>query len=350
LNQQVTEQVSAVSSFALSDAIKKADFSGCAATVVGYGNIGKQHVKALRALGVGQIRVCSRSAGPLEELDGVAGVSVLPGGIEGLDCDPAPNELGIVATPTEMLVPAARRLASLGFRRILIEKPVSLWSEEIVGLATDFEQQGIDAICGYNRATYPSFHEIKYRTLNEGGITSCTYSFTELIKPDWVERYPAGELARWGVSNSLNPISMAHGLIGMPKTWGCHRSGSLPWHKNGSVFVGSGISESGIPFAYHADWGSQGRWSVEVHTSASSYRLCPLERVQRKTDALSEWENVEISVCHPGVKEGLAEEIGAMLSPDIRRIVPLFSLAESASLTGYGEEVFGYETRLEARS
>ena len=32
------------------------DFSICGATVVGYGNTGKQYVKALRALGVQHIR------------------------------------------------------------------------------------------------------------------------------------------------------------------------------------------------------------------------------------------------------------------------------------------------------
>ena len=74
--------------------------------------------------------------------------------------------------------------------------------------------------------------------------------------------------------------------------------------------------------------------------------MCPLETVVRQTDALLGWEDVEVAACYPEIKVGLAEEIAAMLNPEIRETIPLFSLAESASLTRYGEDVFGYETRL----
>ena len=129
-------------------------------------------------------------------------------------------------------------------------------------------------MCAYNRVAYPSFLEAYARASHEGGITSCTYTFTEMIKQDWPERFKPDELARWGIANSLHVMSMAHALIGLPQSWTGHQCGALPWHPAGSVFVGSGISKLGIPFSYHADWGSTGRWSVEVHTAVSSYRLC----------------------------------------------------------------------------
>ena len=55
-------------SCALTEAIEAADFGNCAVTVVGYGYMGREYVKAVRALGIRRIRVCSRSAEPMAEL------------------------------------------------------------------------------------------------------------------------------------------------------------------------------------------------------------------------------------------------------------------------------------------
>ena len=330
------------SSADLANAIAAIDFSNHAATVIGYGNMGKEYVKALRALGVGHIRVCSRSAGPLEALTGAPGVECHEGGFQRLTCNPQVDELCIVATPVDTLVDAAKHGGNLGFRRLLIEKPVSLWSKDIKQLAEKLRCQGVDAVCAYNRVAYPSFIETDARASNEGGITSCSYTFTEMIKPDWAERFAAGELARWGISNSLHVMSMAHGLIGLPESCSSNRSGSLPWHTTGSVFVGSGVSQRGIPFSYHADWGSPSRWSIEVHTSASSYRLCPMEQLLTKTSALADWEDIPLTAFDPEVKPGFAEQVAAMLDDGIKGLLPLVSLQEAALMTEWGEQIFGY--------
>ncbi len=320
--------------------ISATDFSNRAATVVGYGNMGKQYVKALQALGVHHIRVCSRSAEPLQELQGTE-VEVIAGGFEQLRDVRQANELAIIATPTALLIRAAKHLVSLGFRRLLIEKPVSLWSNEIETLAQQFEQYDVQATVAYNRVAYPSFNEIKARVTQEGGVTSCTYNFTEIIGSNWAERFPPEELARWGIANSLHVIGMAHGLIGLPKTWYGHKSGALTWHPAGAVFVGSGVSTQDIPFNYHADWGSTGRWSVEVHTAVSSYRLCPLEQVYRRTAPLQDWEHVPVEVYAPDVKVGFVEQVAFSLMDDKQpNLLP--SLRETVAITRYAEQIFGY--------
>ena len=332
-----------MTSASLKAAISRCDFSERKATVIGYGSMGKHHVQGLEALGIQRIRVCSRSQNSLDQLKDNADVETLSGGFRQLDCNPEPGELGIVSTPRADLAPAARHLARLGFRHILIEKPVSLWSTEVRGLAKDLESQGVDAVCAYNRVAYPSLIEARAAARAEGGITSCRYTFTEMIKDDWPERFSPEEMARLGVSNSLHVMSMAHGLIGMPSSWTGHRSGGLSWHPTGAVFVGSGISEEGIPFAYHADWGSKGRWSVEFHTRESAYLLCPLEGLFQKTSATGRWDEVQLASYAPSVKAGIVEQIAAMLTPEIRGIVPLVALEQAAAYTGYGEEIFGYE-------
>lgn len=331
-----------VSSAELATRIATIDFSGCAATVVGYGNIGREYVKALGALGVKQIRVCSRSASPLRELESLLGVETVAGGFEYLQCKPRPEELGIVAVPTLSLIAAAEWLVSLGFRHLLIEKPVALSSQEIENLGEKLGGSDVKAKVAYNRVAYPAFLEVRSQAAKEGGVTSCTYAFTEWIRPHWFQRFSAEELARWGVANSLHVISMAHGLIGMPTKWSGYRSGGLTWHPAGSVFVGSGISELGIPFSYHADWGSTGRWSVEVHTRISSYRLCPLEKVLRRTSATSDWEEIPLVTFAPHVKVGFVEQAAAMLDPALKAGIPLVSLRKASELARFAGNIFGY--------
>lgn len=324
-------------------ALAGTDFSGCSATVVGYGKMGREYVKALRALKVRRIRVCSRSPERMRDLEGVEGISLFPGGYEKFLSSPVtPEEPAILAVPVADLCEAARRLARIGYRKMLIEKPVSLRSEEIEALEDTLSRSGVEAAVAYNRTAYPSLLEARFRARQEGGITSCFYTFTEFIHQIDLKRYAAEELRRWGIANSLHVIGMAHRLIGLPRVWRGHRSGGLEWHPSGSVFVGSGLSEEGIPFGYHADWGSTGRWSVELHTAGASYRLMPLERLQRKASARADWEPVPVPALDPGTKAGFVEEVAAMLDEGIGGQIPPVRLKEAAALTRYGEQLFGY--------
>lgn len=334
---------SALSSAELADKIRAADYSDASATVVGYGYMGKEYVKALRFLGVRNIHVCSLAAEPLAELEGIPGVRILAGGYQCLTDTATPNELGIVATPIADLIGAASQLLNQGFRKLLIEKPISLKSAEIQALVDTAESHGADIACAYNRVAYPSFHDALFQAQQDGGITSCHYTFTEFVRRIDLGKYSMEELTRWGTANSLHVLSMAHGLIGLPGHWKGFRQGAMPWHPSGAVFVGSGISTQNIPFSYHADWGSTGRWSVELHTAKSSYQLCPLEQVSRRTSATGGWESLVVSAVAPNVKVGILEEVAAMLLEPDARPLELPSLSETAELTRYAEQVFGYE-------
>lgn len=327
----------------LAKSIAAADFSNCAATVIGYGFMGKEYVKSLRALGFGKIRVYSRSVEPLEELRDVDGVEAIAGGLAIMERPAQTGELGIIATPYALLVPAAQKLTALGFRRLLIEKPVSLQSSEIKLLVDEMELRGVEAFCAFNRTAYPAFYEVGARVKREGGITSCNYEFTEMIKPDWPERFPAEELTRWGIANSMHVISMVHGLIGLPENWQAFRAGagSVSWHPSGSVFVGAGVSERHIPFSYHADWGSTGRWAVEVHTRESSYRLCPLETVQCRTEPLGDWVEIPLGKSDANIKPGILEQVAA-LTGKLRIPSHSWSLSDCERLTSFAEDIFGY--------
>jgi len=294
--------------------------------------MGRQFVLALQRLGVSSIRVCTR---------GDKGLS----GYEQWEGEALPGEAVILALPIEHLVAAGMFFAKRGFRRMLIEKPVSLWASEIERLGEFLEVHNVVAVCGYNRVAYPAFAEVRARTVSEGGITSCNYAFTEMVSRIRTQNFQQAELERWGIANSLHVMSMAHGLIGMAENWHGTRSGNaVSWHPAGSVFVGSGMTDQAVPFTYQADWGSTGRWWVEINTPVSGYRLCPLEEVRRRAASMGEWELIPVDSFAPEVKAGFVEQVAALLHDGVREIVPTVSVRRAFELARFAEQVMGYTT------
>jgi len=117
----------------------------------------------------------------------------------------------------------------------------------------------------------------------------------------------------------------------------------LDWHPSGSIFVGSGISNQNIPFSYHGDWTSSGRWGIEVMTRKNAYRLIPLEDLFVCKKGSVKWEKVHFQRSFPEAKPGLAEEIALMLSTDKSDPLDLPSLKNAAQLNKFAEKIFGYK-------
>lgn len=324
--------------------LRAKNFRERAVTVFGYGNMGKEYVKALQALGVGQIRVVSLSPEPLLPLANQPGVHTQAVDYHTFQGRFETNELAIVALPIADLIPSAHRLVELGCRNLLIEKPISLYSTEIEKLNAYLKRSGIQSACAYNRAAYPALLEAASRIAQEGGITSCTYTFTEFVNRLNLSLYTSADLERWGIANSLHVMSLAHRLIGLPRTWQAYRQGEIPWHPSGAVFVGSGVSDQNVPFTYHADWGSTGRWSVEIHSRQASYRLCPLEKLFVRKTATGDWEEIVLESFASDVKTGFVEQVASCLDTDIATRLPLWSLLDTVRLTAFAENLFGYSS------
>ncbi len=85
-----------MSSERVAELISTVDFSSRPITLVGFGYMGRHFLDALKALGVGRIRICPRSDHAIPEDPGK--VQVVSGGFERLSQDAEPGELGIVST------------------------------------------------------------------------------------------------------------------------------------------------------------------------------------------------------------------------------------------------------------
>jgi len=306
--------------------------------LIGSGYMANQYSNALFKMGIHDVTIIGNSKNKVHKICKKFGYTPLYGGFEKNLPNLNSKDLTIVATPIPILVSATKLALISGQKNILIEKPGDLHYKPIISL--EKKSRGKKIRLGYNRLFYPSFQKLLELVKKDGGITSCTFSFTEWIHKINFNLYPKSVLSRWGISNSLHVISMAMKLIGMPKKINCYQKNPLSWHKSGSIFTGSGISNIGIPFSYHSDWNSAGRWGIDIMTRKNSYRLMPLEQLYKCKNGSISWEKIVLKNTISNTKEGIVEELFSML--DNKPKFDLVTLQEGSSYIKLAEKIFNY--------
>ena len=249
--------------------------------LIGAGPMARSYAAVLKAQSV-DFQVIGRGTASADAFEQATGVSVLRGGLDAaLDEFPVPQQ-AIVAVGVEHLAPLAHRLISAGCRRILLEKPGSLYPAELEAVHAVAKANGANVWVAYNRRFYASVQKLRQLSALDGGITSAVFEFTE-----WSHRLidlkePLEVKQHWLLANSSHVIDLVFHLIGLPAEghWECWHSGSLDWHSAAARFHGSGVSEREIPFSYHADWEAPGRWGLELLTRQNRYLLRPMEELQ----------------------------------------------------------------------
>ncbi|WP_315855671.1 Gfo/Idh/MocA family oxidoreductase [Synechococcus lacustris] len=249
--------------------------------LIGAGPMAQDYANVLQAMSV-PFRVIGRSSSSAVAFQQATGISVKAGGLEtALTAMPAPDQ-AVVAVGVEQLATAAQQLISAGCRRILLEKPGALTLSELQGLYNTSEAKGAQVWIAYNRRFYASVRKLRDLVLTDGGITSAVFEFTEWSHLLRDLQTAPGVKEHWLLANSTHVIDLAFDFIGLPAAgqWHAWYSGSLKWHPASARFHGSGFSDRGIPFAYHADWEAPGRWGVELLTRHNRYLLSPMESLQ----------------------------------------------------------------------
>ena len=322
--------------------ISSLNFEKKSVFLIGAGYMGTHFAKALHEMNIRNVSIYSRKPEKSEKLSKLYGFSHFSGSLNtclekiGSDID-----LTIIATPIEHLIPIAKKCIDFGHQNILIEKPGSLFYSELLALDRTLTSQRVRI--GYNRLVYPNLHKLKKLIESEGGISSCNFTFTEFVDSIDFKKENQDSYTRWGISNSLHIISMVFDLIGLPTEYLFYQSGSLKWHPSGSVFVGSGISKNKIPFSFHADWGSSGRWGIQIMTKHNAYRLISLEELFVCPVGSMKWRSLPFKKSYPEIKQGISEEISLMLYADMEKKIPLVTLKHAASFNQMAEKILGYD-------
>ena len=247
--------------------------------LIGAGAMAQDYAKVLSHLGQ-EYLVVGRNAASAERFAEVTGVAVRQGGVTSALKECCAPEQAIVAVGIDKLSSVATELIEAGVRSILMEKPGGLNYKEICRLQQKASEYDAEVFIAYNRRYYASTQAAREMIFADGGAVSCVFEFTE-----WPQVIMSMEMSddikdRWFLANSTHVVDLAFHLCGFPKDWRAWRSGKLEWHNSGARFCGSGITDLGVLFSYHADWEAPGRWGLEVLTRKRRFIFRPMERLQ----------------------------------------------------------------------
>lgn len=316
--------------------------------VVGAGKMGLAHLQALAALKPDALAgwaPSERRRGATESV----GAEFYHGPLDAALDTFQPTHV-VVASPVETLTPISLHLIAAGVRHLLVEKPLALNGAEGATLAAAVKASGAHLHIGYNRRFYSSIRTAQ-RLIAEVGeeIGSVVFEFNEVLLD---AAGPVGHAPsvreRWLLANSLHVIDSALFPVGHPDPlrsfFAC--SGALPWHPAGSVFVGSGLTFGGTPFAYHANWAAPGRWGFEWMTPSVRYIFRPLEKLTVMRRGSFNLEDIPLDdELDRRFKPGVYLQNRAFLFGG-DEAAGLVSLEHALSLVRLGEAMGGYAGRL----
>jgi predicted dehydrogenase len=209
------------------------------------------------------------------------GISVKTGSLsKWISQTPEKPTAAIVAVNVNKLAETTSQLLNYGVKKILLEKPGGVNNKEILELNDKSLKLNGEIHIAYNRRFYASTLAAQEIIMNDGGVSSFNFEFTEWSHIIENIGYPNEVMQQWFLVNSSHVVNLSFFLGGQPKSWSTFTSGSLPWHSNASNFAGAGVSECGALFSYQANWEAPGRWGVEILTRKHRLYFRPMEKLE----------------------------------------------------------------------
>lgn len=295
--------------------------------LAGCGYMGREYAKVLKGLDIIPV-VIGRSAAGVNQFKEITGLKALVGGLENTltELTKIP-EYAIIATPIAELVPNTIGLIKKGVKKILVEKPAGICVEDIRKILKYATEYNAKVYVAYNRRFYASTDKAREIILEDGGVTSFYFEFTE-----WAEKIeninnPQIEKENWLLANSSHVIDLAFFLGGNPVEMVSYVAGKLSWHQNGAIYAGAGKTDKGALFSYHANWDAPGRWAVELMTQKHRLYFKPIEKlgIQEKNSIVINEVKIDDSL-DVKYKPGLYNQVREFLSPNDRedqRLLPI---------------------------
>tara|TARA_Y100000590_G_scaffold141270_3_gene162064 strand:- start:7964 stop:8938 length:975 start_codon:yes stop_codon:yes gene_type:complete len=253
--------------------------------VVGSGYMATEYAKVLTGLNI-EYEVVGRGVSNCEKMESEFSVKVHSGGIEHFLSNNILSEYSHIINTVNInfLNETTQSLINAGAEKILLEKPGDLNISGLKKISDLSKMNGAEVLIAYNRRFYSSIEKLKNLVKKDGGIKSIHFEFTEWIHTIKESDYDKKSLNKWIIANSSHVIDTVFYLIGNPKIINPNIMGKskISWHPSGSIFTGSGISTENIPFTYHANWLSSGRWNIEILTNRRCFYLKPMEILQNQ--------------------------------------------------------------------
>lgn len=282
--------------------------------LVGAGQMAVEYAKVLKDIGQ-EFVVVGRGEDSAKTFSKTTGFPVISGGIhKWLKNEKNYPKKAIIAVSEDELGKVTLTLLDYGFSLILVEKPGCFDYTELARVKSKAEKIKAEIFVGYNRRFYSSVIKAQELIKKDGGLLSFHFEFTEWSHVMATLKKAAGIKARWFFHNSTHVLDLAFFLGGKPKKLSTYITGGLLWHPSGSIYSGAGISESGAPFSYFANWEAPGRWGLELMTKKHRLILKPLEKLFCQTIENLELEETAIdSTLDTQFKPGLYRQVVSFL-------------------------------------
>jgi len=274
--------------------------------LIGPGNIGRDYIKVLKKFDL-DITVIGRSKKNDFPLP------VYEKGIESYFKFKLPNvpKYAIVAVNESQLYKTTKILLEKNVKNILIEKPGSLNTTDLLDLYELSVKKNSNVYIGYNRRFYQSVKKCR-DLIGDSNPKSVHFEFTEWVHKINFNHYDKSELEKFFLCNSSHVVDLVFHLFGEPKSLNSYTSGGLDWHPSSSVFSGSGKTIDDVLFSYNANWSSAGRWGVEINLTDYKLILKPLEKLFIQNKGSLDVEEIKIE--NDLYKPGLYSEVKDFLS------------------------------------
>jgi predicted dehydrogenase len=285
--------------------------------LIGTGPMAREHVRSLYQTHSERILVIGRNKKLAFDLQYSMGQAATSSGITSAISNLPLPDFAIVATSIDSLVPLTLQLIRAGVKRILVEKPGSVYLGDLEFLREEANRYESHIYIAYNRRFFRSVQAAKHYIQKDGGAQVVNFDFTERSEIIKKLTKPPGILDRWLLSNSTHVMDTAFFLAGRPKKMECWSAGGLPWHPAASRYCGAGLTENGALFSYQANWAAPGSWALSVTTENHQLLMSPMERLvvkdkQGQEITIPSAEVVDLS--EPiKYKEGLREQNIAFL-------------------------------------
>lgn len=285
--------------------------------LVGAGPMAIEYAKVLRHLDH-RLVVVGRGAESARRFGEAAGVTAGTGPLsEQLARLETVPRMAVVSVNAMYLADVTVELARLGVRRILVEKPAALDRAELDALLDVVAETSAEICIGYNRRFLESVRRARDLVIEDGGVLSVTFDFSEPSRRIGSLAKPQRELETWFYGNSTHVIDLALHFAGDCTEADGAIAGAVPWHPDGGVFVGHARAVSGALVSWHANWMGPGRWGVNVVTPERRLILQPLERLRVQDHHSFDEHDIELDLeIDTAYKPGLLRQVRAFLYGD----------------------------------
>jgi predicted dehydrogenase len=309
--------------------------------LIGSGSMSIEYAKVLDALNRKFITI-GRGDVSAEKFREATEHTVETGGLEAwLAKDPELPESVIVSVGVESLANVCIQLIKREVKHILLEKPGGVNRKEISMVHETAESFGAEVYIAYNRRFYPSVIKARELIEEDGGVLSFNFEFTELVRKIEKMIKAPGIKKHWFLGNSSHVVDLAFHLGGNPKTISTYHQGCLDWHPSAAIFAGSGVAKTEAIFSYKANWGSPGRWGIELLTKSRRLILQPLEKLRVQVQDSFDCKTVVIDDSHEkSFKPGLYKMVEEFLN---KNSLTLKSLEEQTKAVNYYYQMANYQ-------